>query len=215
MGGARALFTAGVVRTFRSAVLSQAYRPALRQSECSKGGAPGTAMSFLQDLRFAVRLLVKDRWFTAVAVIALALGHRRERHGVHVRERGPHPRPALRRSRPHSRRSARATPGAANRGASYLDFEDWRAATRTFAGLAAFSGQTMNVSDEGRAPERFQGPYLSANAFKLIGQPPLVGRDFLPEDDRPGAAAGGDPRQRHLEEPLRQRPRRHRPHRSR
>ena len=47
----------------------------------------------------------------------------------------------------------------------------------------------MNVSEEGRAPERFQGPYISANAFKLIGQAPLVGRDFLPDDDRPGAAA--------------------------
>ena len=47
----------------------------------------------------------------------------------------------------------------------------------------------MNVSDEGRAPEQFQGPYISANAFTLIGQKPLLGRDFLPEDDRPGAAA--------------------------
>ena len=31
-------------------------------------------MNLLQDLKFAVRLLIKDRWFTAVAVIALALG---------------------------------------------------------------------------------------------------------------------------------------------
>ena len=31
-------------------------------------------MNLLQDLKFAVRLLIKDRWFTAVAVTALALG---------------------------------------------------------------------------------------------------------------------------------------------
>jgi putative ABC transport system permease protein len=30
---------------------------------------------------------------------------------------------------------------------------------------------------------------ISANAFKLLGQSPVIGRDFLPEDDRPGAAA--------------------------
>jgi predicted permease len=143
-------------------------------------------MSLLQDLRFAVRLLVKDRWFTTIAVIALALGI-----GVNstvftfvnaVLIRGlPFNNP--------DRIMSLGTRDARNRdrGLSYLEFQDWRAGTRAFSGMAAFSGQTMNVSDEGRAPERFGGPYISANAFTLIGERPLVGRNFLPEDDRPGA----------------------------
>ena len=45
----------------------------------------------------------------------------------------------------------------------------------------------MNVSDEGRAPERYQGPFMSWNAFRLIGQQPTLGRDFRDDDDRPGA----------------------------
>src|SRR5436309_283908 len=137
-------------------------------------------MTLWQDLRFAVRLLLKDRWFTAVAAIALALGI-----GVNntvftfvnaVLIRGlPFDDP--------DRIMALGTRDARNRdrGLSYLEFQDWRTGNRSFAGMAAFSGQTMNVSDEGRAPERFSGPYISANAFKLIGEQPLRGRDFLPE----------------------------------
>src|SRR4051812_813471 len=145
-------------------------------------------MNLMQDLRFALRLLVKDKWFTAVAVIALALGI-----GVNatvftfvnaVLIRGlPFNDPD--RILVVTSRDARGR----DRGVSYRDFEDWRASTRTFAGLAGSIAQTMNVSDEGRAPERFQGPYQSANSFTLIGQQPLLGRDFLPEDDRPGAPA--------------------------
>ena len=145
-------------------------------------------MSLLQDVRFAIRLLVKDRWFTAVAVVALALGI-----GVNatvftfvnaVLIRGlPFHDPD--RILVVGSRDARSR----DRGVSYPDFEDWRAATRTFSGLAAYSGETMNISDEGRPPERFQGPYISANAFTLIGQQALLGRDFRPDDDRLGAAA--------------------------
>ena len=136
-------------------------------------------MSFLQDLRFAIRLLVKDRGFTAVAVLALGLGI-----GVNATV-FTFVNAVLIRGLPFDdpdrivvvvSRDARNR----DRGASWADFEDWRRATRTFTGLSAFSGQTMNVSDEGRTPERFVGPYISANAFKLIGQQPLIGRDFLP-----------------------------------
>jgi putative ABC transport system permease protein len=143
-------------------------------------------MSLIQDLRFAIRLLIKDRWFTAVAVLALALGI-----GVNatvftfvnaVLIRGlPFDDPD--RIMSLGTRDARGR----DRDISYLEFQDWRDGTRAFSGMAAFSGSTMNVSEEGRPPERFQGPYISANAFRLIGQQPLLGRDFLPEDDRPGA----------------------------
>jgi putative ABC transport system permease protein len=145
-------------------------------------------MNLLHDLRFAVRLLIKDKWFTTVAVIALALGI-----GVNATV-FTFVNAVLIRGLPFNdpdrilvvgTRDARGR----DRGTSYPDFEDWRAATRTFSGLTAYSGQTMNVSDEGRAPERFQGPYTSWSTFKLIGQQPLIGRDFLGEDDRPGAAA--------------------------
>src|SRR5438477_10060932 len=144
-------------------------------------------MSFLQDLRFAIRLLIKDRWFTFVAVSALALGI-----GVNatvftfvnaVLIRGlPFDDPDRIMSLA-GRNMARGT----DFGVSYLDFEDWRAAQKRFKGLAAFSGNTMNVSDEGRTPERYQGPYISGNGFSLIGQRPVLGRDFLPEDDKQGA----------------------------
>jgi len=146
-------------------------------------------MSLLQDLRFAARLLVKDRWFTAVAVVALALGI-----GVNatvftfvnaVLIRGLPFNDPDRIMSIAERNMARGT----DMGVSYLDFEDLRQAQKSFSGLAAFNGSTMNVSDEGRVPERYQGPYISANAFGLIGQRPLLGRDFLPEDDKAGAPA--------------------------
>jgi putative ABC transport system permease protein len=143
-------------------------------------------MTLLQDLKFALRLLVKDRWFTAVAVMALALGI-----GVNatvftfvnaVLIRGlPFNEPD--RIMSIGTRDARGR----DRGLSYLEFEDWRTGNRSFAGMAAFNNSTMNVSDEGRAPERFTGPYISANAFRLIGEEPVLGRNFLPEDDRAGA----------------------------
>jgi predicted permease len=145
-------------------------------------------MNLWQDIRFAVRLLVKDRWFTAVAALALALGI-----GVNATV-FTFVNAVLIRGLPINDPDRVMVVGTRDgrnrdRGMSFQDFEDYRRATRAFSGLAAYSGQTMNVSDEGRTPERFQGPYISSNAFTLIGQPPLVGRNFLPEDDRPGAAA--------------------------
>jgi predicted permease len=146
-------------------------------------------MGLWQDVQFASRLLIKDKWFALVAIVALALGI-----GVNatvftfvnaVLIRGL---PIAEPDRVLALRS-RDTVRARDMGVSYQDFKDWREATKTFNGLAAYSGATMNVSDEGRAPERYSGTYISGSGFKLLGQPTLLGRDFLPDDDRPGAAS--------------------------
>jgi hypothetical protein len=115
-------------------------------------------MGVWQDLQFAIRLLVKDKWFTLVATVALALGI-----GVNatvftfvnaVLIRG------LPFDDPERILALNSRDLARNRsiGVSYLDFKDWKGATQTFRSLAAYTGGTMNVSDEGRAPERFSGP---------------------------------------------------------
>jgi hypothetical protein len=43
----------------------------------------------------------------------------------------------------------------------------------------------MNISEDALAAEQVSGTYGSANMFQLIGQRPILGRDFRPEDDRP------------------------------
>src|SRR4051794_13965791 len=144
-------------------------------------------MSLLHDIRFAIRLLVKDKWFTLVAVAALALGI-----GVNatvftfvnaVLIRGLPFNDPDRIMSIAERNMARGV----DLGVSYLNFQDWKVAQKSFTGVAAWSGTTMNVSDEGRTPERYQGPYMSWNGFALIGQQPTLGRDFRAEDDMPGA----------------------------
>src|SRR6185436_10722513 len=71
---------------------------------------------------------------------------------------------------------------------SYPDFADWRTQTKKFQNLAAFSNQSMTISDRGGAPERYSGALLSTNSFSVIGQKPLLGRDFAAGEDQRAAA---------------------------
>src|SRR6187431_2478100 len=106
-------------------------------------------MNLLQDLRFAVRLLVKDRWFTAVAVIALALGI-----GVNATV-FTFVNAVLIRGLPYdesdrimivtTRNTTQPNPGVA----SYQDLEDWRAQVKSFSGLTCFQQTSFNVTDSG------------------------------------------------------------------
>ena len=141
-----------------------------------------------QDLRFAVRLLVKERWFAAAAILALGLGIGLTSTAFTVYNA------VLVRGLPvddPSRIMALAMYDAdgRERGISYLDFQDWRAAATSFMDIAAYSEPAMDIGDPGMATERFFGARVTANAFRLLGMEPMLGRDFLADDDRPGAPA--------------------------
>ena len=143
-------------------------------------------MTLWLDVRFAVRLLLKDRWFTLAATIALALGIGVNNtvftlvNAVLIR--------ALPFDEPE-RIVALGTRDARDRdgGASFKEYEDWRRGTQSFTGLAAFVNTVWNLSDSDHLPERYNGPFITANAFRLIGARPILGRGFSDEDDRPGA----------------------------
>src|SRR6516165_2328544 len=126
-------------------------------------------MTWLQDLKFAIRLLIKDKWFTLVAAMALALGI-----GVNnavftfvnaVLIRG------LPFDDPDKIIAIGMTDTRGRQfGVSRLDFNDWRDQARSFSALAIMQGSPMNVSDEGKPAEQYQGTYQSSTLFQIIGQ---------------------------------------------
>jgi predicted permease len=143
-------------------------------------------MSLLQDLRYAGRLLVKDRWFTVMAAVVLALGIGANNavftlvNAVLLRSL-PFPNPQqLMFISTHDVRGREM-------GVSVADFDDWQPAARTFSNLSFVFSGSFNVSDEGRVPEQYPGSYVSSNFFTMIGEKPQIGRDFRPSDDVPGA----------------------------
>jgi hypothetical protein len=74
-----------------------------------------------------------------------------------------------------------------NLGVSWLDFVDWRDSAKTVSDMCLMGQPPLNVSEEGRPPERYAGAVVSANLFTLIGEKPLLGPGFTPEDDKFGA----------------------------
>ncbi len=142
-------------------------------------------MSLFQDIRYAVRLLLKDRWFTVVAALVLALGIGANNAVFTIVNA------VLLRSMPFPEPEqlvvilTRDTRGQ-QLGVSLADFNDWRSASRTLSGMSLVFSGSFNVSDEGRIAEQYPGAYVSANYFKMIGVSPVLGRDFGPGDDGPG-----------------------------
>jgi putative ABC transport system permease protein len=138
----------------------------------------------LQDARYGMRVLRKHWAFAVAALFTLALGIGANTamfsvvYAVLI-EPLPYPK-----SDHLMFLSARDATGAAI-SLSYPDFIDWQQQTRAFDGLAAY--QAFGFTVTARETQRFPGRTVSADFFSTLGVPPALGRDFRPEDDRPGS----------------------------
>jgi putative ABC transport system permease protein len=138
-----------------------------------------------QDVRFGVRMLLKKPVFTAIAVLALALGAGANTaifsvvNGVLLRPLPYKDPDKLVRIGEWSKQ----VPGMS---ISYPNFKDWRERNRVFDGLAATQFDSYNLTG-GDEPERLQGRNVSYNFFDVLGVLPAVGRSFRSDEDRAGA----------------------------
>ncbi len=77
--------------------------------------------------------------------------------------------------------------GALDLGASPFDLVAWQDQQRSFEGLAAFVSQSVNFGGDERRPERYAATFVTPNTFRLLGEGPALGRDFVAADAAPGA----------------------------
>jgi predicted permease len=141
--------------------------------------------TLFQDLRYAVRMLAKSPVFTAIAILTLALGIGGNTAIFSVVNA------VLLRPLPYQNPEqlvilSEKSPQFDEMSVGYLNYEDWRARNHSFAEMAAFRHESFNLSGSGTA-EHVQARQASAGFLTLLGVHPLLGRDFLPEEDRPGA----------------------------
>ena len=157
------------------------------KEKCRDVRRPPALADLWADVRFAWRVLVRNGWATAGAVLTLALAM-----GV-ANATFISTYSALWRDFPFERPDRvaimRTVDGRGREaGLSYPDFEDWRRDARVFDGpAAAFAITTISLGRDGATPEQFDGLYVSAATFSVLRVKPRLGRDFSAADDRPGA----------------------------
>ena len=152
----------------------------------------GTFDALLADLRFALRTFRRTPGFTAAAVLTLALGVGANTaifSAVHAMLLRPLPFHEPERLMKVSLTSPAAGPEPANddRIWSYPKFAVFRDAQRVFSELALYTEWSFTVTG-GDEPELAVGERAGAGYLRALGVRPVLGRNFLPEEDRhPGA----------------------------
>ncbi|HEV8499279.1 MAG TPA: ABC transporter permease [Gemmatimonadaceae bacterium] len=141
--------------------------------------------ALLRDVRYGLRTLVKSPGLTIVATLALTLGIGLTTtmfsivYGALMKGL-PYPDGdrivVINRSNP--------VRGIDHQSLPIQDFVDYRAQQQRFTTLAAATSGTIYVSGDEKA-ERFDGSWITANAFDMLGVHPIIGRGFRAGEDTP------------------------------
>jgi len=140
-------------------------------------------LTFLQDLRYGMRALLKRPGFMLIAVVTIALGIGANTAIFSVVNA------LLLRSLPYPDSNRLVTmSGVGEKGpegnTGYATFVDWRDRSKSFEQMAIIRSWGGTVTGQGE-PEMVNGLRVSNGYFRMLGVGPAIGRDFKVEEDRP------------------------------
>src|SRR5262245_12407743 len=145
-------------------LVARALQPSLELIE-RKGGI--RMESFIQDLRFGSRMLLKNPGFTLIAVLTLALGIGANTAIFSVVDA------ALLRALPYPDAERLVMlwtgHGVSLSGSALPDYREWRDQSQVFEGLGAFYYRDFNLTGDAHDPERALGAFVTANFFPVLG----------------------------------------------
>jgi putative ABC transport system permease protein len=143
----------------------------------------------LNDVRFGVRTLLKNRGFALLAILTLGLGIGANTaifsvvYGVLLK-----PLPYADSDRLVLIRQSAPLIGRADAGISIKEYFTYREQASAFEGLVEFHQMNFDLLKRGE-PDRVNTGVVSPNFFRVLGIQPFLGRTFVPDDDKPGAPA--------------------------
>ncbi|MGD0631272.1 MAG: ABC transporter permease [Terracidiphilus sp.] len=140
--------------------------------------------TLIQDTRYALRMMVRNPAFAAVAVLTLAIGIGANTalfSIVNTVLLNPLPYP-----HPDELVSVHESKANFDQGSiSYPNFLDWQRNNKTLAALAISHQRRFTLTGTGDA-ERLPGDYVSSDFFSILGVKPALGRLFTPGEDEIG-----------------------------
>jgi putative ABC transport system permease protein len=142
--------------------------------------------TLLTDIRFGIRMLLKNKTMTVIALLALTLGIGANTaifsvvNAVLLRD-FPYADPERIVLVWEKKQGARTDQNVINLG----NFSDWKEQNQVFSDMAVFFDRAINLTSDGE-PEEVPVQFATTNLFSVLGTNPVIGRTFLADDGREG-----------------------------